>query len=279
MLGSIAGDLAGSPWEGGAGCSVEKFTLFGEDCIFTDDSVLSVAIADALTTGAPIADSLRAWTKRYPGRGYGGGFIDWAQTPDKPAYGSAMNGGAMRVAAVGWLAKSQEDCWSMARATAEVTHSHPDGILGAQAIALGIWLARQGRPADAIRDTVGQLTGYDLSSSVSDLRSGYGASTWASDSVPIAIVCALESKSWLDAVRNAVSIGGDCDTTGCMAGGIAEALHGVPSFIARAATQRIPSEMVQVVQRVYSQASHPLPWRRLPLLQRVTERLCHFVTS
>lgn len=279
MLGSIAGDIAGSPWEGGDGCTPNAFSLFGEDCVFTDDTVLSVAIADALTTGSPVADSLRTWTKRYPGRGYGGGFIDWAHTPDKPAYGSSMNGGAMRVASVGWLAKTEEECWSLAKLTAEVTHNHPDGSLGAQAIALAVWLARQQIPPLAIRDIVSQRTGYDLTASVSDLRGGYGASTWANDSVPIAIVSALESKSWLDAVRNAVSIGGDCDTTGCMAGEIAEAMHGLPSFIASATVLRIPPEMVAVVQRVYTHANQPLPWRKLSVIQQWRERVVHFMTT
>lgn len=261
MLGSIAGDIAGSPWEGGSGRPPRQFTLFGEDCVFTDDTVLTIAVADSILTGTDLSTSLRAWTLRYPCRGYGGGFIEWAHNPEKKAYGSAMNGAAMRVAAVGWLSASREECLLEAKRTAEVTHDHPDGIMGAQAIALAIWLARHNTAPALIRKELATFTGYDLSPSVTKLRNrGFGASTWASDSVPVALLCALDSVSWLDAVRDVVSIGGDCDTTACMAGGVAEAIHGLPPAFAKVALRYLPSEMYQVVREVYARANSPYPW-------------------
>lgn len=268
MLGAVAGDIAGSPWEGGV-CSPEEFTLFNDTCVFTDDTVLSVAVAEALLYRKPVADTLREWTLDFPSRGYGGGFIDWAHTPGKPAYGSAMNGGAMRVAAVGWLARDISECLVEAKRTAEVTHNHPEGIQGAQAIALAIWLARQKTLSPTeIRGLLPRYVPYDLSASVHDLRGGDGASTWAKDSVPIAIISALESRSWLEAVKNAVSIGGDCDTTACMAGGIAEALYGLPFETALKTITYLPSGMTKIIGEVYRRVGQPLPWADSPATLR-----------
>lgn len=266
MLGAIAGDIAGSPWEGGQ-CPAKEFTLFGGDCVFTDDSVCSIAVAQALLDEVPFDDALRSWVKRYPSRGYGGGFIDWASDPERGPYDSFGNGGAMRVAAVGWLARSVGECLSMAEASATVTHSHAEGVEGAKAIALAVWMARQGATPAKIRRELSWHTSYDLSATIDELRAGMEASTRAIDSVPIALVCAMESGSWRDAVRNVASVGGDCDTTACMAGAVAEARFGLPGEVARAALTYLPPEMVGVVARVYAKAGHPLPWLAKPSLR------------
>jgi len=260
MLGAIAGDICGAPWEGGA-CPKERFEVFGFGSAFTDDTVCTVAIAQALLENRDIAQTLRDWVLRYPMRGYGGRFVDWANS-DMGPYDSFANGGAMRVSPVALLASSLDEVDAMANATAEVTHNHPEGMRGTRALAGAVWLARQGLSAEELREQISQRYGYDLTSSVAALSADFGFTVLAEETVPMAIIAALEATSWESAVANAVQIGGDADTLACMAGAIAEARFGLPAPYAQKALQYLTAEMVQVLIDLYTRAGLELPWAK-----------------
>lgn len=248
MLGAIAGDIIGSVYEARP-IKRKDFPLFHDAARFTDDTVCTVAIADAVLAGADMAASLRAWVRRYPDAGYGGMFLRWALTDGVAAYGSWGNGAAMRVSALGWLGRDEAHVLALAAASAAISHNHPDAVAGAEATTLAIWLARQGSTAADIRRRIGSDFGYDLTDAVDAIRPGYGFDISAQGTVPPALVCALEARDYEDAVRNAVSLGGDSDTLACIAGGIAEALHGLPDDIADTARRRLPGDMRDVLQR------------------------------
>jgi ADP-ribosyl-[dinitrogen reductase] hydrolase len=259
MLGAIVGDICASPWEGGS-CERKHFELFGAYAGATDDTICTVAIADALLRSRDYAQTLREWVLRYPGRGYGGLFRNWAVSLQGP-YNSYGNGGAMRVSPTALLATSLIEAEQLAVATAEITHNHPDGVKGAQAVSVAIWLARQGELPMTIRGELQRRYAYDLGPSVSELeRAGLGFSTLAEETVPTALICALESEEYAQAIKSAVAIGGDTDTIACMAGGIAEALHGLPQDVAQKSLEYLTSEMVEVLTRLYERAGVPCPW-------------------
>ena len=259
MLGAIAGDICASPWEGGS-CARTDFELFSSSAGLTDDTVCTIAIADALLNGKDIAATLREWVLRYPGRGYGRLFRNWAVSTQGP-YDSYGNGGAMRVSPVGFLARTLEEAEALAAATSEVTHNHPEGVKGSMAVAVALWLAFKGESPAAIRSELQHRYSYDLTPDVGKLeRMGLGFSTLAEETVPIALICALESHSWQEAVEHTVAIGGDSDTLACMAGGIAEALHGLPLAIAQKSLEYLTEDMVPVLTSLYECAGRPLPW-------------------
>ena len=255
MLGAIAGDIIGSIYEA-APIKTREFPLFGPGVTFTDDTVCTVAIADALLTGGDFARYLRAYVRRYPGCGYGGMFLRWAHTPGMPAYGSWGNGAAMRVSdsAVAWLAADEADALATAACTAAVSHDHPDAIAGAPATVLAAWLARQGAGPGTMRKVIAARFGYDLGQSVEQIRARYGFDISCKGTVPPALVCALESTGYEDAIRNAVSLGGDTDTLACITGGIAEALHGMPSDIATRAKGYLDQSLQSVLDLFYQRA-------------------------
>jgi len=246
MLGAIAGDFVGSRFEGRAG-PPRDFTLFHPDCRFTDDSVCAIAIADALLGGRDFAQSLRAFVRRHPGRGYGGMFLNWALSDDAPAYGSWGNGAPMRVAAVGWLARIEAEALTLAAAQSSVTHDHPDSVAGAQAVALAIFLARSGEPQAAIRRRLAGDFGYDLAPDHALAGGGFDVSS--AGTVPPALAAAFESEDWEGAVRTAVCLGGDTDTLACIAGAVAEALHGLPVDAAAAARSHLTDDLRAVLAR------------------------------
>ncbi len=248
MLGAIAGDIIGSVYEHD-NIKTKVFPLFGADSIFTDDTVCTVAVADCLMQGGDFAEFLRAYVRRHPWRGYGGMFRQWALADDMPAYGSWGNGSAMRVASVAYLAADQPAVLDLAAGSAAVSHDHPDAIAGAQAVALAIWLARQGLERQAIETAIAECFGYDLSQSVDQIRAWYAFDVSAAGTVPPAIRCALEAADYEDAVRNAISLGGDSDTIACITGGIAEALYGLPPAIAEQALGRLTDDLRQAVAR------------------------------
>jgi ADP-ribosylglycohydrolase len=250
MLGAIAGDIVGSIYEA-APIKTKDFPLFGRGVCFTDDTVCTVAIGDALLSGGDFAQYLRAYVRGYPGRGYGGMFVRWAQTPGMPAYGSWGNGAAMRVSAVAWLASDEADALATAARTAAVSHDHPDAIAGAQAAVLAAWLARHGAQPGSIRQTIAERFGYDLSQSVEQIRAWYAFDISCKGTVPPALVCALEASGYEDAIRNAVSLGGDTDTLACITGGIAEALHGLPAEIGAQARSYLDQDLLRVIDRLY----------------------------
>lgn len=244
MLGAIAGDTIGSIYEARP-IKTKNFPLFGPGVTFTDDTVCTVAIADALLSGGNFAQYLRAYVRRYPDRGY----ARWAHTPDMPAYGSWGNGAAMRVSAVADLAADDAEALAIAARTAAVSHDHPEAIAGAQATVLAMRLARRGVGPAAIRQEITTRFAYDLRPSVGQIRSGYAFDVSCTGTVPPAIVCALEATDYEDAVRNAVSLGGDADTLACITGGIAEALFGLPDAIGERARGCLDDDLRSVLRR------------------------------
>ncbi len=249
MLGAIAGDIVGSVYERRP-IKHTDFELFGPGSVFTDDSVLTVATAEVLLEGGDYAGAYRRWYRRYPDRGFGPGFRGWASRDDAGPYGSLGNGSAMRVSPVGWAFGSLDDVLREARRSAEVTHDHTEGVKGAQAVAAAVLLARTGTPRQEIRAYLARTFGYRLDRTVDQIRPGYRFDPTCPGSVPEALIAFLDSESWEDAVRKAVSLGGDSDTLACIAGAVAEAFYGgVPEPVRREAEARLPADMLAVVRR------------------------------
>jgi ADP-ribosylglycohydrolase len=231
MLGAIAGDIIGSRFEH-AGIKSKDFELFNRQSVFTDDTVHTVALADSLLHDIPYQDKLREYFQYYPHAGYGGRFRRWARSSKPVPYGSYGNGSAMRVSPVAWFYDDLDKVLEAALHSAEITHNHPEGIKGAQAVAAAVYMARTGSSKDSIKNYVENQFGYDLSSRLDVIRNDYGFEVSCQASVPQAIIAFLESTDFEDAVRNAVSLGGDSDTQACIAGSISEAYYGwVPQVI------------------------------------------------
>jgi ADP-ribosylglycohydrolase len=247
MIGAIAGDMIGAPYER----RPIKTTDFDVRVSrFTDDSVLTVAVAHAILEGAGYGDSIRFFAKRYPHAGYGGTFRRWMWLPDPKPYNSFGNGAAMRVSPVGFAFDSVKTVLEEAGRSAEVSHNHPEGIKGAQAAALAIFLARQGEDREAIRREIARRFGYDLDRSLDMIRPDYGFDISCQGSVPESIIAFLESDSYEDAIKNAISLGGDADTMACIAGGIAQAYYRkVPAAIVRNVRETLPPDLLVVVDR------------------------------
>ncbi len=252
MLGAILGDIVGSPFEFDHNNYKHKdFPLLSERSHFTDDTVMTVAVARGLMAGqgnaqktfAEVQHEMQYWGRKYPDAGYGGMFGQWLYAEHPQPYGSFGNGSAMRVAAAGWLFDTLDKTLEMAKVTAEITHNHPEGIKGAQATAAAIFLARTGHSKPEIRQYVEQTFGYDLSRTCDEIRPGYRHVETCQQTVPEAIVAFLESTGFEDALRNAVSLGGDSDTLACITGGIAEAFYGMPQELRTETLKRLPEEM------------------------------------
>jgi ADP-ribosylglycohydrolase len=225
MIGAIAGDIIGSVYEGSP-IKTKDFPLFHQHCRFTDDSVLTIAIARAILEDGDYLKAVLEIGRRYPNAGYGGTFIRWLHSENPDPYNSWGNGSAMRVSPVGFAFDSVEKVLDEARRTADISHNHPEGIKGAQATALAVFLARTTKDKALIKSEIGERFGYDLDRTVDEIRPGYSFDVSCQGSVPEAITAFLESHSYEDAVRNTVSLGGDSDTLACIAGGIAEAYYG-----------------------------------------------------
>lgn len=247
MIGVIAGDVIGSVHEHGLTKSTD-FPLFDPSSRFTDDTVLTVATAYAILTGAPYETAYRDFGRQHPDAGYGGSFYAWLLAEDPRPYRSWGNGSAMRVAPVGIAFRTVEDVLHEAERTAAVTHDHPEGIKGAQATALAVFMARTGASKDEIRGVLEQRFGYDLNRTVEQIRPDYQWDVSCQGSVPEAIVAFLDSSDVEHAIRLAVSLGGDADTQAAIAGGIAEAFYGhVPEAIVSAVRDRLPPRFVEVI--------------------------------
>ncbi|MFN0055278.1 MAG: ADP-ribosylglycohydrolase family protein [Planctomycetales bacterium] len=230
-LGAIAGDVIGSVHEWAA-TKTTDFSLFVEGCLFTDDTVLTVAVAERMLRGGSYVDLYHDYFHAYPHAGYGGNFILWAGGRCRDPYNSWGNGSAMRVSPIGWACDSLEDVLIQSRESAEVTHNHPEGVRGSQATAAAVFLARSGSTKSDIQAYIEREFGYNLSDRLDDIRRGYCFDVSCQGSVPQSIIAFLEANTFEDAVRNAISLGGDADTMACIAGGIAEAYFGgVPSEI------------------------------------------------
>lgn len=260
MYGAILGDMIGAPYEFDRGDKTKEFPLFCDASVFTDDSVMTIAVAEALmkANGKPeeevkkaLISSMQDWGHRYPDAGYGGRFYGWLFASDDPQpYGSYGNGSAMRVASAGWLYPTLEETLKYAGISAEVTHNHPEGIKGAQATAAAIFLARTGASKEEIRDYIVQEFGYDLSRTCDEIRPDYHHVESCQETVPEAITAFLEGEDFEDVIRTAVSLGGDCDTLTCIAGSIAEAFYGVPDDLKLACRNRLPEDMLEVLDRL-----------------------------
>jgi ADP-ribosylglycohydrolase len=243
MLGAIAGDMAGSIYEN-LRTKRKDAKLFGCLSMFTDDTVLTVAVAAAILTDRDYARAIKSYARRHPLRGYGPRFLAWMVRPGYAPYNSFGNGSAMRVSPVGFAFDSEAEVLQEARRSAECTHTHPQGIKGAQATALAVYLARTRAEKEAIRRKVQEEFGYDLSMTVDQIRPGYSFDITCQGSVPEAIVAFLDSTSYEDALRNAISLGGDSDTQACIAGGIAEAYYkDIPPDILRQVKKRLSADL------------------------------------
>jgi ADP-ribosylglycohydrolase len=249
MLGAIIGDVIGSVHEG-AGTKTKNFPLFVKGTTFTDDSVLTVAVADWVLTGQNLVDLLHLYTETYPGRGYGGMFRRWASRRVRDPYNSFGNGAAMRVSPVGFAFETIEEVLAWSKKSAEVTHNHPEGIRGAQATATAIYLARRVRDKDQIRRTIESQFGYDLSAPLDQIRPMYDFDETCQGTVPQALTSFFESTNFEDALRNAISLGGDADTLACIAGGVAEAYYGgTPQDLARPVMAMLDGRLVTVIDQ------------------------------
>lgn len=259
MYGAILGDIIGSPYEFDMGNKRKDFPLFSKNSTFTDDTVMTIAVAEAFT-GAPdnegiirqrLIQSMQKWGHRYPGAGYGFRFGDWLDSDDPQPYNSWGNGSAMRVSSVAWLYDDLDTVRRMARLSAEVTHNHPEGIKGAEATASAIFLARTGSSKAEIKAYVEMQFGYDLSRTCDDIRPTYHHVESCQETVPEAITAFLEGESFEDVIRTAVSLGGDCDTLTCIAGSIAEGHYGVPEDLKRECEQLLPFDLITCVRDFY----------------------------
>ena len=247
MLGAMIGDIIGSVYEWN-NIKTTDFELFKTKCTFTDDTVLTAATAKALLTDLSYTDVYQDFGRRYEGRGYGGNFSLWIYTNNPQPYNSWGNGSAMRVSPVGFAFDTVEEVLAEAKRSAEVTHNHPEGIKGAQSTALAIFLARQDTSQEEIREVIKNRFGYDLDRTLDKIRPTYSFDVSCQGSVPEAIIAFLESQSYEDAVRKAISLGGDSDTIACITGGIAEAFYGgVPDDIALQGRSFLPDEFKKIL--------------------------------
>lgn len=260
MIGAILGDIVGSPYEFDRSKKIKDFgPLFINESGFTDDSVMAIAVADALlsvpgdaddeTVKSAVIKSMQDWGHRYPHAGYGQRFYFWLAKKDPEPYGSWGNGSAMRVSSVGWLYDSLEETRRYARLTAEVTHNHPEGIKGAEATASAIFMARTGASKDEIKEYIIREFAYDLSRTCDEIRPGYHHVESCQETVPEAITAFLEGNDFEDVIRTAVSLGGDCDTLTCIAGSMAEAFYGVPDEMKTECRKRLYPDMLEVLDR------------------------------
>lgn len=259
MLGAIIGDIVGSRFEFSP-TNRRDFALFGKGCSFTDDSICTIAVADAILRGmashggacgdgvVAIAyrEALLDWCRRYPYPmgGYGGSFARWLRAEDPHPYGSYGNGSAMRVSAVGWLLGTEEEVAEQAKLSAACTHDHPQGIAGAQATALAIYWARQGGAKEEVVRRAAAWGGYDLDFSWDSVRNRFDVT--CQGTVPVALKCVAETESYEEAVRLAVSLGADADTLAAIAGSIAEALYGVPEALVEGVMPYLTPEIMAV---------------------------------
>lgn len=253
MYGAILGDIIGSPFEFDRGDKTKDFKLFSRKSHFTDDSVMTLAVCEALlkvgqdATVKEIEDavisSMQSWGRRYPHAGYGGYFRRWLTACHPEPYNSFGNGSAMRVSAVGWLYDSLENTRTVAKATANVTHNHPEGIKGAEATASAIFMARNGSSKEEIKKYIEKEFHYDLNRTLNEIRPDYHMDETCQKTVPEAIIAFLEATDFEDAIRNAVSLGGDTDTLGAITGSIAEAYYRIPEWLMTECRKRINRDM------------------------------------
>jgi ADP-ribosylglycohydrolase len=247
MIGAIAGDIIGSVHEANP-IKTTDFPLFTEYSRFTDDTVLTIATAYALMNDLDYATAYRQFGRAYPCAGYGGTFISWLKSDEAPPYNSWGNGSAMRISPIGLTLGSMQNVLREAEKSAAVTHNHPEGIKGAQATALAVFMGRQGKSKDDIRRAISDKFDYNLDRSIDEIRPGYFFDISCQGSVPEAIIAFLQSDDVESAIRLAVSLGGDSDTQACIAGAIAHAFYReFPQEIEKEVRSRLPREFLNVL--------------------------------
>ncbi len=249
MYGAILGDIIGSPFEFDRGNKTKDFELFSKGCGFTDDTVMTIAVGEALMSVGPdasvknieeaVVSNMQYWGKQYPDAGYGGNFSRWLREKNPEPYGSYGNGSAMRVSAAGWLYDSIERTREVARATANVTHNHPEGIKGAEATASAIFMARNGESKEKIKLYIENEFYYNLDRTLDEIHPDYHMDETCQKTVPEAIIAFLKAEDFEDAIRNAVSLGGDTDTLAAITGSIAEAYFGIPAILIEECRKRL----------------------------------------
>ena len=255
MIGAIAGDMIGSPYEG---YPTKNKDFHAHVSAFTDDTVLTVAVADAILGEGDYGESIKRFAQLYPNAGYGGSFRRWMWTWENEPYYSFGNGSAMRVSPVGFAFGTVDDVLLNAKRSAEVTHNHPEGIKGAQATALGIFLALSGETKPSIKDEIAGRFGYDLDRTLDEIRPHYRFDVSCQGSVPESIIAFLESDSYVDAVKNAISHGGDADTMACIAGGIAQAYYKkIPEDIVEEVLQKLPRDFRIILDKFLVKYKYP----------------------
>lgn len=253
MLGAVIGDVVGSRYEFN-NIKTKDFELFGKGCYATDDTVMTCAVAEVLVNNKQndkdcIIDTLKKWGRKYPHAGYGGHFGRWVLGSEREPYNSYGNGAAMRVSAVGWIAKSEEEVKDFLRRVTEVTHNHPEGIKGAEVVAMCIYYARQGKDKAFIKEYVEKY--YNLDFDYENLRKAYThAEEICQNTVPQAIFCFLISDSFEDCLRTTISIGGDCDTTAAISCAIAEAYYGGCGECEKEVLDYLTSDMKNILKKV-----------------------------
>ena len=254
LFGAIAGDVIGSVFEW-HNIKSKKFELLSPKSRFTDDSVMTIATADALLHGRDYATAYQKWGNLYPHAGYGGKFRHWLKEENPQPYNSWGNGAAMRVSPIGWFCKDAESVLQEAKKSASITHNHPEGIKGAQSTALAIFLARNGADKNSIKLEMETRFHYDLSSrTLDDIRPGYSFDVSCQGTLPVALLAFCESTDYEDAIRNAISVGGDSDTIAAITGGIALAFYKtMPQHIVQKVEKRLPDEM-KVICREFNSA-------------------------
>ena len=249
MTGAIAGDIIGSVYEFD-NIKTTDFPLFTNESDYTDDTIMTVAVADWLLNGGDLAKVMQRYGREYPypTGGYGGRFSGWLREKDPQSYNSWGNGSAMRVSAVGWMFDSLEKTLEVAKETAVVTHNHPEGIKGAQATAAAVYLARTGKSKQDIKLYIETTFSYDLGRTCDEIRPFYRFNESCQGTVPEAIIAFLDSSDFENAIRLAVSLGGDSDTLACITGGIAEAFYGIPEDIEKQVYDKLPGTYQKVIK-------------------------------
>ena len=264
MYGAILGDMIGSPYEFDQGDKTKEFELFNKRkwIRYTDDTAMTIAIAkavmivgingDELTMKYAFVKAMQDIGARHAQGEYGGRFAEWLQSNNPQPYGSWGNGSAMRVSSLGWFFNSLERTREVARWSAEVTHNHPEGIKGAESVVSAIYLLRNGKGKEEVKKYIVDEFGYDLSRTCDEIRPDYHHVESCQETVPEAIIAFLEGSDFEDSIRNAVSLGGDCDTLTCITGSLAEAFFGVPEWLKQECINRLPDEFIEVVNQFYA---------------------------
>lgn len=248
LFGAIIGDIVGSRFERQPHKSTDfELIVPNRACRFTDDTVLTIAVADALIHQKPYEDTIRQWAKKYPRAGYGYSFKKWVKDENMGPYNSWGNGSAMRVSACGYYLPTLERVLEEAKKSAECTHDHPEGIKGAQATAASIFLARQGKSKEEIKLYITKNFGYDLDRNIESIRPDYKFDVSCQGSVPESIIAFLDGKNYEDTIRLAVSLGGDSDTQAAIAGSIAHAFYkNINPRLEQLATKKLPDDILEI---------------------------------